>query len=204
MAEIVVEPKQSAPVEAEVTPKPGAEAPKAASGTLSDDLLQIPAMQALFSGQPAALSTPIKEFSSRPEAKIIEDNKDAIQRAGVGFYRSLAGDLGVLFNQLHIAGQDLVEADKAGRLTEVAPPFDEVNQAVSTSGEANPVLSAQVPGGAKTANVAAPAPSPAPAPASVQNKLTTARLKNMALGSPTSGPQPGAGRVLNTLLKPAV
>lgn len=201
MADIVVEPKSSAPMAADTVPEPPA---KAASGGISDELLQIPAMQALFAGQPAALSTPIKEFSNRPEAKIIEENKDAIQRAGVGFYRSLAGDLGVLFNQLHIAGQDLIEADKQGRLTEVAPLFDEVNQAVSMSGEGNPVLSAQVPGGAKTANISAPAPAPAPAPASVQNKLTTARLKNTSLGAPTSGPQPGAGRILNTLLKPAV
>lgn len=204
MADIVVEPKNPASTVAEVTPKPGAEAPKVKTSGLSDDLLQIPAMQALFAGQPPAVSTLIKEFSQRPEAKIIEDNKDAIQRAGVGFYRSMAGDMGVLFNQLHIAGQDLVEADKAGRLAEVAPGFDEVNQAVSMSGEGNPVFSAQVPGGAKTANIPAPAPSPAPAPASVQNKLTTARLKNMSPGAPTSGPQPGAGRILNTLLKPAV
>jgi len=204
MADLVVEPKNSAPVAAEVNPKPGSELPKIKTGGLSDDLLQIPAMQALFAGQPPAVSTNIKEFSQRPEAKVIEANKNAIQRAGVGFYRSMAGDLGVLFNQLHIAGQDLIEADKAGRLTEVAPAFDEVNQAVSTSGEGNPVLSAEVPGGAKTANIPAPAPSPTPAPASVQNKLTTARLKNVALGAPTSGPQPGAGRILNTLLKPAV
>lgn len=204
MAEIVVEPKQSAPMAEEVTPKPGAEAPKAASGSISDELLQIPAMQALFAGNPAAVSTSIKEFSQRPEAKVIEDNKDAIQRAGVGFYRSMAGDLGVLFNQLHMAGQDLIEADKAGRLLEVAPSFDEVNQAVSMSGEGNPVLSAQVPGGAKTANVPAPAPSPAAPPASVQNKLTTARLKNMSPGSPTSGPNPGAGRILNNIMKPAI
>jgi len=204
MAEIVVEPKQSAPVEAEVTPKPGAESPKPKAGAISDELNQIPAMQALFAGQPPAVSTPIKEFSQRPEAKIIEDNKDAIQRAGIGFYRSMAGDLGVLFNQLHIAGQDLIEADKQGRLLEVAPAFDEVNQAVSMSGENNPVLSAQVPGGAKTANVPAPAPSPAPAPASVQNKLTTARLKNISPGAPTSGPQPGAGRILNNIMKPAI
>lgn len=200
MAEIVVEPKKSAPVSADVVPEP----PKKSSGALSDELLQIPAMQALFAGQPAALSTSIAEFSKRPEAKVIEDNKDAIQRAGVGFYRSMAGDLGVLFNQLHMAGQDLIEADKAGRLAEVAPPFDEVNQAVSMSGESNPILSAQVPGGAKQANVPAPAPSPAPAPASVQNKLTTARLKNMSPGSPTSGPSPGAGRILNNIMKPAI
>lgn len=200
----IVQPKAAKP-SVEVTPKPGAEpakATKTARKGFSDELLQIPALQALFAGSPPAVSTPIKEFANRPEAKIIEDHKDDLQRAGVGLYRSMAGDIGVLFNQLHIAGQDLVEADKQGRLLEVAPPFDQVNQSVSESGEANPVLNASVPQGPKTAGV--PAIPASPTPASVQNKQLTARLKNMQPGAPTSGPLPGAGRIMNNILKPVV
>lgn len=193
MAESLIEPKS-----------PAEPAAPQGSSDLPDELLQLPAVQGLFSGAPPAFSTPIAEFAKRPEAKLIEDNKDALQRAGVGLYRSLAGDLGVLFNQLYIAGNDLVEADKAGRLLEVAPPFDQVSQSISQSGESNPVLNAAVPGGAKTAGVSTPAPTPSPSPASVQNKLTTARLKNIPQGSPTSGPAPGAGRILNSILKPVV
>lgn len=192
----MVEPKDG------VTPKPTA---KDADGDgLPDELLQIPAMQALFAGSPPAVSTSLKDFSKRPEAKIIEQSKDAIQKAGIGLYRSLDGSLGVLFNQLRIAGQDLMQADKEGRLLEVAPPFDQVSQSISASGDQNPVLSAEVPGGAKTPGVPPPSPMPAPAPASVQNKITTARLQNIPPGSPTSGPAPGAGRILNNILKPVV
>ena len=194
MAEIVVEPK--------ATPTEPTTQPPASKSGFSDELLQIPALQALFAGAPPAVSTPLKEFAQRPEAKLIEDNKDALLKAGVGFYRSLGGDLGVLFNQLHIAGQDLQEADKAGRLLEIAPPFDQVTEQIAGSGEAHPSLSAQVPAGAKTA--APQAIPPSPAPASVQNKQMTARLKNLQPGSPTSGPAPGAGRIMNQILKPVV
>jgi hypothetical protein len=193
----IVQPK-TAPAEV----VPSSDAPKAPEGGFSDDLLKIPAMQALFAGQPAALSTSLKDFAKRPEAKVIQSHKDELQKAGIGLYRSLAGDLGVLFNQLHIAGQDIVAADKAGRLLEVAPPFDQVNSAVASSGEANPVMNAAVPQGPKTAGIP---PIPAsPAPASVQNKTATARIKSLSPGSPTSGAAPGAGRILNSIMKPVV
>lgn len=199
MADIVVEPKDG------VTPE---ESPKQAQTGLSDELLQIPALQALFAGQPPALSTPMAEFEKRPEAKLIADNKDALMKAGVGLYRSIAGDLGVLFNQLHINGADIQQADKEGRLLEVAPPFDQINDTISKSGDQNPVLNASVPGGPKTASTPAPAAPAAPMagsgagqPASVQNKTATARLSNMTPGGPTSGAAPGAGRILNNILK---
>lgn len=194
MAETLIEPKAQAPEPQTASP----------STDLPDELLQLPAVQGLFSGAPPAFSTPITAFEKRPEAKLIADNKDALQRAGVGLYRSLAGDLGVLFNQLYISGNDVAQADKEGRLLEVAPPFDQVSQSISQSGEDNPVLNAAVPNGAKTAGVPTPGPTPAPAPASVQNKLTTARLKNIPQGAPTSGPAPGAGRILNSIMKPVV
>lgn len=204
MADIVIEPKEG------IAPAPEA-APKQATSGLSDELLQIPALQALFAGQPPALSTPMAEFEKRPEAKLIADHKDELMKAGVGLYRSIAGDLGVLFNQLHIAGADIQQADKEGRLLEVAPSFDQVNDAIAKSGDQNPVLTASVPGGPKTASTPAPASPAAPMPASgsgqpasVQNKTATARLKNLTPQGPLSGAAPGAGRVLNNILKSAV
>jgi len=196
MAENIVEPKSSTP---EVTPTTQSQ-----GGDFPDELLQLPAIRGLFAGAPPAFSTAIATFEKRPEAKLIADNKDALQRAGVGLYRSIAGDLGVMFNQLYLAGNDLMEADKQGRLLEVAPPFDQVSQSISQSGEGNPVLNASTPSGPKTADVPTPGPSPSPAPASTQNKLTTARIKNVSQGAPTSGPAPGAGRILNSILKPVI
>lgn len=207
---VVVEPRTPAATPAVES---GTEAPAAESGTgagsLPDEILQIPAMQAVFAGQPAAVSAPLEAFSKRPEAKLIADNRDALMRAGMGLYRSLGGDLGVIFNQLRLNGEQLKQADQAGKLLEIAPPFDAVNQSVASSGENNPVMNAQVPGGAAGA---VPAPSqfdsavrgPAPLPAGAQKSLTNARIKNQMLGKPSEGPKPGAGRLLNNILKPVL
>jgi len=120
----------------------------------------------------------------------------------MGLYRSLGGDLGVIFNQLKLNGEQLKAADQAGKLLEVAPPFDVVNQQVAGSGEGNPVLSAQPPTGAAGNTPAAAnqmksaVRSPAPMPASSQKSLTNARLKNLGPSKPT-----GQGQLLQSILK---
>lgn len=215
------------------TPSPQVEpqdASQAATPKLSDKLLRIPAMQALFAGAPAALSAPAKDFTSskRDEAKIIKDNLPALQAAGFGFYQSMSKRLGVIYNMLHIHLQDLQAADKMGKLQQLAPDFDQINHAISKSGAKNPVLHVRgVPNGFKTPSPQAPpqvtptlapaagnalaaplAPSPVStgpsAPAGTQRKLTNARLANLQPGAPTSGPSPGSGRLLNQILKPVV
>lgn len=196
---------------------------------LSEKLLKIPAMQALFAGAPPALSANVKDFTakSRDEAKVIKDNIPALQAAGMGFYKSLSGQLGVIYNTLHVHVEDLQAADKAGKLQQLAPPFDQINHAVSKSGLRNPALQiTKVPGGRKAPHPKSPPqispgmasgtsgvplstppagsmPMPGPAP-SVQRKLASARVMNLSPGSPTSGPSPGAGRFLNQVLKPVV
>lgn len=208
---VTVEPRTAPVTPPPVEPVPGA--PEASSGgsSLPDEILQIPAMQAVFAGQPAAVSTPIESFKNRPEAKLLEQNKDALLRAGLGMYRNLGGDLGVIFNQLRISGEQLKAADQAGQLLEVAPPFDQVNASIAQSGESNPVLSAEMPAGLASApapaaanQVGSPVGSPKPLPASSQKAITNARLKNQMLGKPTDGPKPGQGRILNNILKPVV
>jgi hypothetical protein len=191
-------------------PASAPEAPASESQNLPDELIQIPAMQAVLAGNPAAVSAPLAEFSKRPEAKIIIDNKDALVAAGFGLYRSLSGDVGVVFNTLHLHPDELKAADKAGKLQQLAPPFDQVNASVAGAGpDTHPVLNAaEVPTGPK----GPPMPNPPQmnsgamnhAPAAVQRTTTTARTNNLNLGSPTSGPQPGAGRILNSILKPVV
>jgi hypothetical protein len=168
----------------------------------------------VFAGAPAAVSAPIKEFANRPEAKLIIDNKDLLAKAGMGLYRSISGDLGVIFNALRLHPEALVAADKAGQLAKVAPPFDAVNAAIAQSGANHPALHVQsVPQGPPAPpmptppqNAAMPTPGPAPSqsPASVQNKVSTARVGALTQDSPTSGPAPGRGRLLNSILKPVV
>jgi len=219
--EITVEPKATASAATAPMPepsdKPDAAAPEATAKSdttgLSDELLKIPAIQAVFAGSPPAVSAPIAEFAKVPEAKLIVKHKDQLLAAGMGFYKSLAGDTGVLFNQLHVHGDDLKAADQAGQLAQIAPSFDQINMAVAKSGANHPVLNAKVPTGAKAPTPqAAPqinspmAPQAAPkAPAAAaQRKLMTARVTNMQPGAPTSGPSPGAGRILNSILKPVI
>lgn len=218
----VVEPAVGAvaPTEAPaVEPKDpnAAAAPTAAKGGggLDDSIIRIPAMQALLSGSPPALSFD-QGFTNREEAKTIQTNKDALLKAGIGFYRSLAGDHGVLFNQFYVHGTDLQAADKAGKLLAIAPPFDTINQEVSKSGDGNPVNKIQsIPGGfANPQSTGAPpqAAQGVSVPVSAQptgsnsqtSKLIAQQVKNLQPGSPTSGPVPGAGRFLNAIQRPVI
>lgn len=194
--EIVVEPR------AGVTP-PAEEPEPTAAPELPDELLNIPAMQAIFAGQPAAFSALITDFEKMPEAKVIASNKDSLMRAGFGMYRSLDGAQGVVFNSLHLSPDEVKAADQAGQLQSVAPPFAELNASVAQSGGNNPVLNAQVPTGPKQ-SASAPVAQVAPLPAGAQKTLTAKRTQNLQLGSPTSGAAPGAGRLLNSILRPVL
>jgi hypothetical protein len=197
---------ETAPAEDEAAGQPETGAPK-----VPDAVLKIPAIQALFVGKPPALSAPIKEFSDRPEGKLISENKDILFQAGLGLYRSLSGDIGVLFNQMHIHPEELKAADKAGQLGKIAPPFDAINHMISKSGANHPALTTDsVPGGPK------PAPMPAvpqmnsaqvgptQSPAAAQRKALAAKVSALQPQSPTTGAQPGGGQLLNSILRPVV
>ncbi len=214
-----IEPNATAQPPADIQPngsesaQPAAESAQTAKSGLPDELIHLPAMQALLAGSPPAVSASIAEFASRPEAALLSQHKDAVMKAGIGLYKSLDGNLGVLFNQFYVSGAAVQAADKAGKLLDLAPPIDAVAAKLSGAGEAHPSLHAGAPPDtlapepalAAAAPGATPAaPSAAPAPASVQNKLQTQRSKNLQAGSPTSGPKPGAGRLLNAIMKPAV
>jgi hypothetical protein len=191
---------------AQAAPGEAGEAP-----ALSDDLLKIPAMMGLLAGQPAALSAPLETFQKKPEAKIIQQNLPALESAGMGRYRSLAGDTAVLFNRFYVSPEEIQSADQAGQLTQIAPPFDQVNAAISGKGaKDHPALQEgrKVPGGFKMGTPNPPqsaSPVSAPPPSAEKDmRAQQARMKNMQPGSPTSGPKPGAGRLLNQILKPVL
>ena len=210
----VVEPIAApAPVVEPITPA-APEAPEAEEAApeaaLPDALIQIPAVQAVFAGTPPAVSVKMKNTGSRQEIKTIVENKDALLEAGMGFYRSLSGELGVMFNALKVSGEDLKAADKQGTLRSLAPDFDLVNHEVSKLGIDHPAFNTAEPVGAPAAPVSAVAPQSAggqlplmpPPPAAVQRRLAQQRMKNLTVGAPTSGAAPGAGRILNQILKP--
>lgn len=194
-----------------VEPAAGAApAPADKGGDLPDDVLQIPAIQGIMAGAPPAFSADFATFEKLPEAKVIAANKDALMGAGIVFYHARMGNTGVVFNQLKISPEQIKQADEAGQLAQVAPPFQQVNDMIKASGAENPVLSAEMPQEGLASPTAPNVPQtasgamPAPAPASVQTKLAGARSKNLQPGSPTSGAKPGSGRLLNAILKRAV
>lgn len=210
MPDITVEPKDTAPTLPDAQ-SPAPEAP-AGGADLPDDVLKVPAMQAIMAGQPGAFSAVLETFDSTPEAKNLVKHKDALMEAGFGLYRSLDGSKGAVFNQLFVSPQQIQEADQAGQLESIAPPFDELNAAVASSGAANPVLAegerptgfATGSGAAGGAQPALPTAMPAPPSSSVQRTLASKRAANLAPGAPASGPKPGSGRILNSILKPVV
>lgn len=208
MANNLVEPASGAP--APVTVEPNAGANVAPGVELPDALLQVPAFQAITAGAPPAFSTNLKAKDNPEVSKLIADNAPALQKSGFGFYRSLGGEIGVVFNQLYLNGEQLKQADQAGKLVEVAPDFDAINSSVAASGEANPVLQHSGTPPAAPPTPAPPEPPQAatgvlpPPPASSQTSLAKSRTKNLAPGSPSSGAKPGAGRLLNNILRPVI
>lgn len=204
--EPVVTPSPEAPQQAPEAP-PEAAAP----ASLSPDLLKVPAFQALFAGAPPALSMKVKGTEDRDEVKMVKDNAQSLQEAGMGFYLSLNKEFGVMFNSLRIHPQDLQNADKAGKLLLVAPDFDAVNHAVSKAGLDHPALHADAPpqvAASPSAGGAAPQMASGkfmpPLPAGAQRKLMQQRILNMQNPAPTGGPAPGAGILTNQILKNVV
>lgn len=203
----LVEPKNpAAPVVEPTTPAKPSATDKDGDG-IPDAILEIPALQAVVAGQPAAVSASIEAFSKRPEGKAIAEHKDKLFKAGINLYRSLAGDVGVIFNQLYLAPEDLQAADKAGKLLEIAPPFDQVGEQVAKSGENHPALLSQgPPRAAKTPDIQTPpqgAAMPQPSTAA-QRRMAEQRVKNLAPQSPTKEANPGQGKLLNSIMKPVI
>lgn len=168
---------------------------------LPDEVLMIPAVQGILEGRPAAVYD-VTKGSKTPAIEAITKNYQALADAGIGFYQSKDGAISVAYNTQFISPEEIEKADAEDKLTEIAEPIGSVlgaYDAVLNESAATPATDGQV----NPATSAAPAPTGA-APAPVERKLTTARLQNIALGSPTSGPAPGAGRVLNNVLKRAV
>lgn len=176
---------------------------------LPQELLKIPAFSALLAGKPPALSANIKRSEKSPVVKLIADNKQALTDAGISFYRSLSGDLGVMFNAMALHPEEIKQADKAGQLLSIAPDFNQVNHTLASQ-LGGPDLSHSNPQGGLPA---APPVNPPqlsngglkPMPASSQRDVMAKRLMNLGPAkSATVGPIAGQGNLLKNILKPVV
>lgn len=181
--------------EEEAAAVPPASEPESDSASLPEDVLAIPAMHGLLHGAPPAIYSPNTRRED-PDLKVIAKNADPLVNAGFGFYKSKDNKYSVLYNAAYISEEQLKKADEDGNLTQVAAPFDQVKNSYDSA------IGGAAPSSAPGASVAAA--SGPPISSGAQKKITTARLKNLAIGSPTSGPVPGSGRVLNNILKSTV
>jgi hypothetical protein len=164
-------------------------------GEIPDAVLEeVPALQLLLNGSPPATFAP-KE-AQFPELKVLEKHLKDLGKAGFGVYGTKDGSNVVLFNGLYITPEQVKKADEAGQLDSVAVPYEELRGALGAE-------SAQGEPDTAGATVTPPAPSGG-APAATPKSVTTARTKNISIGAPTSGPAPGQGRILNSILKPVV
>lgn len=219
MAMAPVEPRGGAPTGVPVTPVPApapapAVAPQAEQGSaaaIPDEVAALPPIAAVLAGEPAAVSANLDAFQKRPEGQLIVQNAPVLQEAGIGFYTALDSKTGVLFNQFHMAPEELQAADKAGELLKVAPPFDEVAKTASGKAGADSMVKGIKDHPGITKQAAAPSPDQSASAAAGRMKVPspaagaqTQRQAAQSLGAPSSGPKPGAGRILNNILKPVV
>ena len=214
----MVNPSDIQPVADTVPPapiEPQAVAPddeEAAAGpALPDDVLKIPAMNALLQGSPPATYAPIK--SKMPEIETLSKHAQDLKNAGFAAFKSesMPGNF-VLFNGLIIKPEEVMQADSAGKLDSVAVPFQTLVESYAKAKRGADVNTAEADGmGAPAAQAGAGGAIPPvggsgvpPLPASAQRQAMSARVMNLQPGSPTSGPAPGRGRVLNAISKPVV
>lgn len=160
---------------------------------LPEEVLALPITRALLEGSPPALWAP--QGTKGPEVSIFLKHGKELNQTGIGFYRSSGQEkLDLVYNSRFISDDLLKKADEKGKLKEVASPLLEVLTQIN--GAAGEPVGVVEPG--------ASASTIAGATGMADTPLNTARLNNAQPGSPTSGPQPGAGRVLNNILKPTI
>ena len=186
---------------------PAAEPAKGEAGDLPEALLkEVPALQLLMQGSPPATIAP--KDAEYPELKVVAKHVKDLGAAGFGVYQTADKKNVVFFNGLLVTPDDLKAADEAGKLDQIAVPYADLRTALEGgAGEASGTApAAEAAGAPNMAPAAAVAPAGAgaqPSPA-VDARLNAARITNLNVGSPTSGPAPGSGRILNNILKPAI
>lgn len=193
--------------EGTVKPKPAAE-PKAdtkdtGGGELPDELLEkVPALGLLVEGAPPATYAPVD--AEYPELKVVEKHLKDLGKAGFGVYGTQDGANVVFFNGLLVTPEQVAQADANGQLDSIAAPYESLRaEFEGGAGESGGPAQASpaVPG--LPAGVSVPGASGGQ-PASAQKATANARSKAIQPGAPTSGPAPGAGRILNNIVKPVI
>lgn len=173
----------------ETSTTPANSEPKEETSGLPEEILAMPIFKGILEGAPAALWTPTGDKT--PESLAAVKNQKALGDVGIFLFRDKPSGLDLIFNGQFISPALIKTAAKKGRLKDVASPLAETLAAIN--GTAAPEA-----GGATLPSSGMPSSVP------VDSPLNTARISNLEPGSPTSGPLPGSGRVLNSLMKPTI
>ena len=171
---------------------------------IPEEVLQIPAVYGLLNGAPPAVY--VERTRKDPEIQTVVKHQKELVDSGFGFYQTKNGKYTVFYNGAYVSPDELKKEDEAGTLTETVAYYDDVKQSFDSAVNGTPAGGTETLPGEPVATAAPPAATPGGSPPSsrVQNTLATARVNNLNPGSPTSGPVPGRGRILNNVLKSAI
>lgn len=167
------------------------EAPKDTSG-LPPEILEMPIFKGILEGSPGALWTPTGDKSH--EAVTAVKNGKALNEVGIFFFRDKPSGLDLIYNAQYIDPSLVEAAAKKGKLKEIAQPLAETVAAFNGAAGVTPV--------AKEGESLPAAGAPSSVP--VDSALNTQRVNNLSPQGPTTGPLPGAGRILNSIATPTV
>lgn len=194
--------------------------------SLPEPVKALPVVQWLSIGEPPAVR--IEPGQYFPELEPIGQHLPEIIEGGLDAWKSKGGEL-VLFNPLFIDPGELQLAEESGKLDQLVPTYAELSgsdpqpipddkfsgmleaqddlqrrlqelSAPDESTETPPQSSAPIVADLTSGGQVSAPPPPSPA----QTRIAQTRLKQLQPGAPTSGPAPGAGRLLNGLLRRTV
>lgn len=180
---------------------------------LPAEVKSVPVVEWLSVGEPPAIRVEPGQYF--PELEPLAKNLPETLKAGLDLYKAQNGD-SVFFNPLFMSEQELQLADQEGKLEQLVPSYSELSG--STPQEVSPEkfdellrTSEDVQSRLHSLTTPedmekepAPAASAAVRPATTPEPVTTQRVKALQPGAPTSGPAPGAGRLLNAIIRKAV
>lgn len=181
----IIDPTSTVPSNSEEAPK------EADSSGIPEEVLALPIMAGLLNGAPPAVYTPVGSKSE--EISIVLKHGKELNAAGFGFFRDEKNKLDVFYNSKFLDPKLIEAAAKKNKIPEVASDLATVTaQLNGAAGEAGGVTPTPSAGGMPSGAVLPDTP------------VNTARLGNLQPGAPTSGPMPGSGRILNSIVKPVI
>ena len=185
----------------QIQPMPAAAAPAAAPAQeeaprepninyLPPEVANLPVVQAVFIGQPAAVfATP--EDKDNPAVGLIAQAQQDLPAAGLGLYAD--DNVAVLFNPEFVSPQEVAQAVNSGAIDKVAAPLGMLDSAF-----------AEAQGGAEGGVPPASGGTPVkPASANTQTRINAARVQNLKPQAPTQGARAGQG-IVNDLTRPVI